>query len=77
VLALGSGLTSPKNARRLTWLGDYSHAYRRLIRYGTTERSLFRRCPRGIAGDILDNIGAQLGFVPNMFKTIASNPTVP
>jgi uncharacterized peroxidase-related enzyme len=25
---------------------------------------------------ILDNIGAQLGFVPNMFKTIASNPTV-
>jgi alkylhydroperoxidase family enzyme len=25
---------------------------------------------------ILDNIGAQLGFVPNMFKVIASNPTV-
>ncbi|MBP2704342.1 carboxymuconolactone decarboxylase family protein [Microbispora sp. RL4-1S] len=25
---------------------------------------------------ILDNVGAQLGFVPNMFKTIASNPTV-
>jgi hypothetical protein len=25
---------------------------------------------------MLDNIGAQLGFVPNMFKTIASNPTV-
>ncbi|MDX3235305.1 carboxymuconolactone decarboxylase family protein [Streptomyces sp. ME03-5709C] len=25
---------------------------------------------------ILDTIGAQLGFVPNMFKTIASNPTV-
>jgi uncharacterized peroxidase-related enzyme len=25
---------------------------------------------------ILDNVGAQLGFVPNMFKTIASNPIV-
>jgi uncharacterized peroxidase-related enzyme len=25
---------------------------------------------------ILDQVGAQLGFVPNMFKTIASNPTV-
>jgi uncharacterized peroxidase-related enzyme len=25
---------------------------------------------------ILDNVGAQLGFVPNMFKTIASNPAV-
>jgi uncharacterized peroxidase-related enzyme len=25
---------------------------------------------------ILDNVGTQLGFVPNMFKTIASNPTV-
>ncbi|MGI5143738.1 MULTISPECIES: carboxymuconolactone decarboxylase family protein [unclassified Streptomyces] len=25
---------------------------------------------------ILDNVGAQLGFVSNMFKTIASNPTV-
>jgi hypothetical protein len=25
---------------------------------------------------ILDNVGAQLGFVPNMFKVIASNPTV-
>jgi uncharacterized peroxidase-related enzyme len=25
---------------------------------------------------ILDKIGTQLGFVPNMFKTIASNPTV-
>jgi uncharacterized peroxidase-related enzyme len=25
---------------------------------------------------MLDNVGAQLGFVPNMFKTIASNPTV-
>lgn len=25
---------------------------------------------------ILDNVGAQLGLVPNMFKTIASNPTV-
>ncbi|MFS4092566.1 carboxymuconolactone decarboxylase family protein [Streptomyces sp. AF1A] len=24
----------------------------------------------------LDTIGAQLGFVPNMFKTIAANPTV-
>ncbi|MFJ9761799.1 carboxymuconolactone decarboxylase family protein [Streptomyces sp. NPDC101149] len=28
------------------------------------------------AQSILDNIGAQLGFVPNMFKTLASNPTV-
>jgi uncharacterized peroxidase-related enzyme len=25
---------------------------------------------------ILDNVGAQLGFVPNMFKTMASNPAV-
>ncbi|MGW4661412.1 carboxymuconolactone decarboxylase family protein, partial [Streptomyces sp. NPDC004279] len=25
---------------------------------------------------ILDNIGAQFGFVPNMFMTLASNPTV-
>ncbi|MGW9031584.1 carboxymuconolactone decarboxylase family protein [Streptomyces sp. NPDC055722] len=25
---------------------------------------------------ILDNVGAQLGFVPNMFKVIASNPAV-
>ncbi|MFI6360346.1 carboxymuconolactone decarboxylase family protein [Streptomyces sp. NPDC050743] len=25
---------------------------------------------------ILDNVDAQLGFVPNMFKTLASNPTV-
>ncbi|GAA4264016.1 carboxymuconolactone decarboxylase family protein [Dactylosporangium darangshiense] len=25
---------------------------------------------------ILDNVGAQFGFVPNMFRTIASNPTV-
>ncbi|MGW5658540.1 carboxymuconolactone decarboxylase family protein [Streptomyces sp. NPDC003758] len=25
---------------------------------------------------ILDNVGAQLGFVPNMFATLASNPTV-
>jgi uncharacterized peroxidase-related enzyme len=25
---------------------------------------------------ILDSVGAQLGFVPNMFRTIASNPTV-
>ncbi|MEU1622047.1 carboxymuconolactone decarboxylase family protein [Streptomyces sp. NPDC005722] len=25
---------------------------------------------------ILDNVGAQLGFVPNMFQAIASNPTV-
>ena len=31
--------------------------------------------PAGAQG-ILDNVGAQLGFVPNMFKTIASNPTV-
>ena len=28
------------------------------------------------ARQILDQVGAQLGFVPNMFKTIASNPTV-
>ncbi|MET9040672.1 carboxymuconolactone decarboxylase family protein [Streptomyces mirabilis] len=28
------------------------------------------------AQQILDNVGAQLGFVPNMFKTIASNPAV-
>jgi uncharacterized peroxidase-related enzyme len=28
------------------------------------------------AQQILDKVGAQLGFVPNMFKTIASNPTV-
>jgi hypothetical protein len=28
------------------------------------------------ARQILDNVGAQLGFVPAMFKTIASNPTV-
>src|SRR3954469_10935401 len=25
---------------------------------------------------ILDNVGAQFGFVPNMFTTLASNPTV-
>jgi uncharacterized peroxidase-related enzyme len=25
---------------------------------------------------ILDKVGAQLGFVPNMFKTISANPTV-
>jgi uncharacterized peroxidase-related enzyme len=25
---------------------------------------------------ILDNVGAQFGFVPNMFATLASNPTV-
>jgi AhpD family alkylhydroperoxidase len=31
--------------------------------------------PAGARG-ILDKIGAQLGFVPNMFKTIVSNPTV-
>ncbi|KOV71359.1 MULTISPECIES: carboxymuconolactone decarboxylase family protein [unclassified Streptomyces] len=31
--------------------------------------------PDGAKG-ILDNIGAQFGFVPNMFKTLASNPTV-
>ncbi|KUJ54649.1 alkylhydroperoxidase [Streptomyces sp. NRRL F-5122] len=31
--------------------------------------------PAGAQG-ILDKIGAQLGFVPNMFKTIVSNPTV-
>jgi uncharacterized peroxidase-related enzyme len=29
-----------------------------------------------VAQGILANVGAQLGFVPNMFKTIASNPTV-
>ena len=28
------------------------------------------------ARQILDNLGAQLGVVPTMFKTIASNPTV-
>jgi uncharacterized peroxidase-related enzyme len=28
------------------------------------------------AQDVLDKVGAQFGFVPNMFKTIASNPTV-
>jgi uncharacterized peroxidase-related enzyme len=28
------------------------------------------------AKDILDNVGAQFGFVPNMFATLASNPTV-
>ncbi|MFJ2394454.1 carboxymuconolactone decarboxylase family protein [Streptomyces sp. NPDC087843] len=28
------------------------------------------------AQQTLDNIGAQLGFVPSMFKTLASNPTV-
>jgi uncharacterized peroxidase-related enzyme len=28
------------------------------------------------ARSVIDKIGAQLGFVPNMFKTIASNPTV-
>ena len=28
------------------------------------------------ARQALDKIGAQLGFVPNMFRTIASNPTV-
>ncbi|MEV5476735.1 carboxymuconolactone decarboxylase family protein [Streptomyces sp. NPDC003631] len=28
------------------------------------------------AQGILDNIGAQFGFVPNMFMTLASNPTV-
>ncbi|MGW6900275.1 carboxymuconolactone decarboxylase family protein [Streptomyces sp. NPDC054919] len=28
------------------------------------------------AKGILDNIGAQFGFVPNMFATLASNPTV-
>ncbi|TCC49114.1 carboxymuconolactone decarboxylase family protein [Kribbella capetownensis] len=27
------------------------------------------------ARQILDKVGAQLGFVPNMFKTIASNPS--
>jgi uncharacterized peroxidase-related enzyme len=31
--------------------------------------------PDGAKG-ILDNIGAQFGFVPNMFATLASNPTV-
>ncbi|OPG10417.1 carboxymuconolactone decarboxylase family protein [Microbispora sp. GKU 823] len=31
--------------------------------------------PDGVAG-ILDNVGAQFGFVPNMFATLASNPTV-
>jgi uncharacterized peroxidase-related enzyme len=28
------------------------------------------------ARQVLDKVGAQLGFVPTMFKTIASNPTV-
>ncbi|MGW5259104.1 carboxymuconolactone decarboxylase family protein [Streptomyces sp. NPDC004012] len=28
------------------------------------------------ARSILDNVGAQFGFVPNMFATLASNPTV-
>ncbi|MEV4262501.1 carboxymuconolactone decarboxylase family protein [Kribbella sp. NPDC049584] len=28
------------------------------------------------ARETLDKLGKQLGFVPNMFKTIASNPTV-
>ncbi|MGW0771127.1 hypothetical protein [Streptomyces sp. NPDC002676] len=28
------------------------------------------------AQSTLDTIGAQLGFVPNMFKTLASNPAV-
>ncbi|MEU6654325.1 carboxymuconolactone decarboxylase family protein, partial [Streptomyces sp. NPDC046900] len=28
------------------------------------------------AEGILDNVGAQFGFVPNMFATLASNPTV-
>ncbi|WP_432189177.1 carboxymuconolactone decarboxylase family protein [Streptomyces sp. Tue6028] len=28
------------------------------------------------AQQILGNVGAQLGFVPNMFKTLASNPAV-
>jgi len=28
------------------------------------------------ATQVLDKLGAQLGFVPNMFKTIASNPAV-
>jgi uncharacterized peroxidase-related enzyme len=31
--------------------------------------------PAGAQG-ILANVGAQLGFVPNMFKTISANPTV-
>ncbi|GIH60649.1 hypothetical protein [Microbispora siamensis] len=31
--------------------------------------------PDGVEG-ILDNVGAQFGFVPNMFATLASNPTV-
>lgn len=31
--------------------------------------------PDGAKG-ILDNVGAQFGFVPNMFATLASNPTV-
>jgi uncharacterized peroxidase-related enzyme len=31
--------------------------------------------PDGAEG-ILDNVGAQFGFVPNMFATLASNPTV-
>ncbi|WP_431966887.1 carboxymuconolactone decarboxylase family protein [Actinacidiphila sp. bgisy160] len=31
--------------------------------------------PAGVKG-ILDNIGAQFGFVPNMFAILASNPTV-
>ncbi|MEV1200512.1 carboxymuconolactone decarboxylase family protein [Microbispora rosea] len=31
--------------------------------------------PDGVKG-ILDNVGAQFGFVPNMFATLASNPTV-
>jgi uncharacterized peroxidase-related enzyme len=28
------------------------------------------------AQGIIDNVGAQFGFVPNMFQTLASNPTV-
>jgi uncharacterized peroxidase-related enzyme len=28
------------------------------------------------AQGVLDKVGAQFGFVPNMFKTLASNPTV-
>lgn len=28
------------------------------------------------AQQVLDSVGAQLGFIPNMFKAIASNPTV-
>ncbi len=31
--------------------------------------------PDGVEG-ILDSVGAQFGFVPNMFATLASNPTV-